>query len=103
MNAWLVIAAAGVGSYLLRISMIALAARTTLPPVLGQATRFAVPAAFAALAAAGLAGQITVDPASLAPVGAVATAVVAVRCTGSTYAALVAGMPALWILSAVVG
>jgi hypothetical protein len=32
-----------------------------------------------------------------------ATAVVAVRCTGSTHAALVAGMPALWILSAVVG
>ncbi len=101
MNAWLVIAAAGLGTYVLRISMIALAARTALPPVLGRATRFAVPAAFAALAAAGLAGQVTADTASLAPVGAVATAVVAVRCTGSTYAALAAGMPALWILSAV--
>ena len=103
MNAWLVIAAAGVGTYLLRISMIALAARTALPPVLGRATRFAVPAAFAALAAAGLAGQVTADAASLAPVGAVVASVVAVRWTGSAHAALLAGMPALWILSAVVG
>jgi branched-subunit amino acid transport protein len=103
MNTWLVVAAAGVGTYLLRISMIALAARTALPPVLGRATRFAVPAAFAALAAAGLAGQITGDAASLAPVGAVAAAVLAVRRTGSTHAALVVGMPTLWMLSAVTG
>jgi branched-subunit amino acid transport protein len=103
MNAWHVVAAAGVGTYLLRISMIALAARTALPPVLGRATRFAVPAAFAALAAAGLAGQITGDAASLAPVGAVAAAVLAVRRTGSTHAALVVGMPTLWMLSAVTG
>ncbi len=103
MNTWLVVVAAGVGTYLLRISMIALAARTALPPVLGRATRFAVPAAFAALAAAGLAGQITADAASLAPVGAVAVAVLAVRRTGSTHAALVVGMPTLWMLSAVTG
>jgi branched-subunit amino acid transport protein len=102
-NTWLVVVAAGVGTYLLRISMIALAARTALPPVLGRATRFAVPAAFAALAAAGLAGQITANAASLAPVGAVAAAVLAVRCTGSTHAALVVGMPTLWMLSAVTG
>jgi branched-subunit amino acid transport protein len=102
-NTWLVVVAAGVGTYLLRISMIALAARTALPPVLGRATRFAVPAAFAALAAAGLAGQITADAASLAPVGAVAAAALAVRCTGSTHAALVVGMPTLWMLSAVTG
>jgi branched-subunit amino acid transport protein len=102
-NTWLVVVAAGVGTYLLRISMIALAARTALPPVLGRATRFAVPVAFAALAAAGLAGQITGDAASLAPVGAVAAAVLAVRRTGSTHAALVVGMPTLWMLSAVTG
>lgn len=103
MNAWLVVAAAGAGSYLFRISLIALAARTTLPPVLSRATVFAVPAAFAALAAAALVGQVTADAASLAPVGAVATAVLAVRWTGSTYAALVTGLPALWILSAITG
>lgn len=103
MNAWLVVAAAGAGSYLFRISLIALAARTALPAVLGRATGFAVPAAFAALAAGALAGQVTPDAASLAPVGAVGMAVLAVRCTGSTHAALVTGMPALWILSAVTG
>jgi branched-subunit amino acid transport protein len=102
-NAWLVIVAAGVGSYLFRISLIAVAARTALPPVLGRATSFAVPAAFAALAATALAGQVTVDAASLAPLGAMATAVLAVRRTGSAYAALVAGMPTLWLLSAVTG
>jgi branched-subunit amino acid transport protein len=95
-NAWLVVAAAGAGSYLFRISLIALSARTKLPPVLGRATGFAVPAAFAALAAAALAGQVTADGTSLAPVGAV-------RSTGSRHAALVAGMPALWILSAITG
>ena len=103
MSVWLVIAAAGAGSYLFRISLIALASRTALPPVLGRATAFAVPAAFAALAAAALAGQVSADAASLAPVGAVVTAVVAVRCTGSTHAALLAGMPALWLLSALMG
>ena len=100
MSAWLVVAAAGVGSYLFRISMIAVAARTALPPVLGRATGFAVPAAFAALAAAALAGQVATDAASLAPVGAMAVAVLAVRRTGSPHAALLAGMPALWVLSA---
>jgi branched-subunit amino acid transport protein len=102
-NAWLVVAAAGAGSYLFRISLIPLSARTKLPPVLGRATGFAVPAAFAALAAAALAGQVTADGTSLAPVGAVVAAVVAVRSTGSRHAALVAGMPALWILSAITG
>jgi branched-subunit amino acid transport protein len=102
-NAGLVIVAAGVGSYLFRISLIALSARTTLPPVLGRATAFAVPAAFAALAATAVAGQVTVDPAALAPLGAVAAAVLAVRRTGSAHAALLAGMPVLWILSAVIG
>jgi branched-subunit amino acid transport protein len=102
-NVWLVIAAAGMGSYLFRISLIALAARATLPPSLGRATRFAVPAAFAALAASALAGQVTADTASLAPAGAVAVAVLAVRRPGSAHTALIAGLPTLWILSALVG
>jgi branched-subunit amino acid transport protein len=103
MSAWLVVVAAGLGSYLFRISLIALAARSTLPPSLGRATRFAVPAAFAALAANALAGQVTADAASLVPVVAVAVAVLAVRRTGSAHTALVAGLPTLWILSALVG
>jgi branched-subunit amino acid transport protein len=102
-TAWLVIAAVGAASYLLRISLIALAARTVLPPVLGRATAFAMPVAFAALAAAALAGQVTAGAAPVAPAGAVALAVLAVRRTGSAHAALVVGLPALWILAAVTG
>ena len=82
--------------------MIALAARTASSPVLGRATRSS-PCRLRSppWRPQGSPGRSRRIPLSLAPVGAVATAVVAVRCTGSTYAALAAGMPALWILSAV--
>ncbi len=100
MNVWLVVVAAGVGSYLFRISMLVLAARVGLPPVFERAARFAVPTAFAALAATSLIGSVTSDIASLAPLAAVAVAALAVRHTGSPHAALLAGMPTLWVLSA---
>jgi branched-subunit amino acid transport protein len=101
MSTWLVVVAAGAGSYVLRISMIVLAARVGLPPLLERATRFAVPTAFAALAAASLGGYTTGwDAAALAPVVAIGVAVVAVRRTGSPHAAVLAGMPTLWALSA---
>ena len=37
MNAWIVIVAAGLGSYLFRLSMIILAGRITMPPYLERA------------------------------------------------------------------
>lgn len=101
MSTWLVVVVAGAGSYLLRISMIVLAARTGLPPVLERAARFAVPTAFAALAAASLGSHITLDPAALAPLVAIVVAVIAVRRTGSPHLAVLAGMPTLWALSAI--
>ena len=55
MTVWIVILAAAAGSYLFRLSMIVLADRYTLPPALERATGFVAPAAFAALAAAGIA------------------------------------------------
>ena len=103
MNPWLVVIAAGAVSYLLRVSMLVLASRMGIPPVLERAARFAVPTAFAALAASSIADHIVADPelvASAVPVIAVAVGVVAVRRTGSPHAALLAGMPALWALSA---
>ncbi len=100
MNVWLVVVAAGAGSYLFRISMLVLAARVGLPPVLERAARFAVPTAFAALAATSLVGSVTADIASVAPLAAVAVATLAVRHTGTPQAALLAGMPTLWVLSA---
>ena len=104
MNTWLVILAAGLGSYLFRISMVVLAHRVTMPEQLERASTFVAPAAFAALAAGGIAASTAgVDVAGWAgPLAAVVVAVVVVRRTGRPYAALLAGMPTLWILSAVV-
>jgi branched-subunit amino acid transport protein len=104
MNAWLVIVAAGLGSYLFRLSMVVLADRVTMPALLERASTFVAPAAFAALAAGGIAANTAgVDAAGwTAPLAAVVVAVIAVRRTGRPYAALLAGMPTLWILSAVV-
>jgi branched chain amino acid efflux pump len=102
MNAWIVIVAAGLGSYLFRLSMIMLAGRITTPAYLERAAGFVAPAAFAALAAAGIATACMHLGATqaAAPLAAVAVAIIAVLRTGSSYAAIVAGMPTLWITAA---
>lgn len=103
MSVWLVVLAAGVGSYLFRLSMVVLVERIGTPARLARATTFVVPASFGALAAGGVvantagAGMVPAIP----PLLAVAVAVVAVRRTGSSYAAIAAGMPTLWVVSAV--
>ena len=102
MNAFLVVIGAGVVSYLLRVSMLLLASRFGLPVVLVRAARFAVPVAFAALATTALLSHGAFDADTIASGGAIGIAAVAVRRTGSSTAALLAGMPALWILSAIV-
>lgn len=101
MTAFLVVLAVGAGSYLFRISMLVLAARSGLPPVLERAARLAVPVSFAALATGALADDLAAPGSTMAPLAALAVAVVAVRRTGSPPMALVAGMPTLWLLSAV--
>jgi branched-subunit amino acid transport protein len=101
MNAFAVVIAVGLGSYLFRVSMLILAARRGLPPVVERAARYAVPTAFAALAAGSLASRATAG-AALAPIVAVAAAALAVHRTRSAHAALLAGMPTLWLVSAVV-
>jgi len=102
MNAWTVILAAGLGSYLFRLSMIVLFDRITMPARLQRATELVAPAAFAAMAAAGIATacmSLGVARAA-APLAAVAVAVIAVLRTGSPQAAILAGMPALWVATA---
>jgi branched chain amino acid efflux pump len=102
MNAWIVIVAAGLGSYLFRLSMIMLTGRIRMPPYLERASGLVAPAAFAALAAAGVAaacGGLGIIQAA-APLAAVAAAVIAVLRTGSSQAAILVGMPALWIATA---
>lgn len=101
MSAWTAVLLAGLGSYLLRISMLVMAARHGLPAIVERAARVAVPVAFAALATTSLVAGVGADVESLAPVAAVAVAAVAVHRTGSVHAALLAGMPTMWLLSAV--
>jgi branched-subunit amino acid transport protein len=102
MNTWLVIVAVGLGSYLFRLSMIILTGRITMPPYLERASGLVVPAAFAALAAAGVAAAcsgVGITRAA-APLTAVAAAVIAVLRTGSPQAAILVGMPVLWVATA---
>ena len=80
MNAWTVILAAGLGSYLFLLSMIVLFGRTTMQAYLQRASELVAPAAFAAMAAAG-----------------VATACMSL---GVTQAAILTGMPVLWVTTA---
>jgi branched-subunit amino acid transport protein len=103
MSAWLVVAAVGLGSFLFRISMVVLVDRTGTTARFAQVSTFVVPAAFAALATGGIVAASTGVPAidAVPPVAAVAVAVVAVRRTGTPHTSLLAGMPTLWFLSAV--
>ena len=99
MNAWTVILAAGLGSYLFRLSMIVLINRFTMPPDLERAAGLVAPAAFAALAAAGVAAACSSlgITGAAGPLAAVAAAVIAVLRTGSPQAAILAGLPVLWV------
>lgn len=64
MRPWLVITAAGAGTYALRASLILLLARIEVPPLLDRSFRYVAPAAMAALAV----------PAFVAPGGTVSFA-----------------------------
>ena len=93
MNAWTVILAAGLGSFLFRLSMIVLFGRITMPAYLQRAPELVAPAAFAAMAAAGVATAclgLGIARAA-APLVAVSVAIIAVLRTGSPQAAILAG------------
>ena len=103
MTAWLVVLAVGAGTYLFRVSLVGLVGRRGASPRFERAARFVVPSAFAALAAGSVAAATaaaTSPGQAVAPVAAVAAALVAVRRTGSPRAALLVGMPTLWLLNA---
>jgi len=102
MNAWLVVVTVGVGSYLFRLSMVALVGRAGSSDPFERAAVFVVPSAFAALATSSIiAGLSGYGAGSIAPLAAVGAAVLAARRTGTPHAAMVAGMPTLWVLHAV--
>jgi branched-subunit amino acid transport protein len=104
MTPWLVVVAVGVGSWLFRVSMLLVAARRGLPPVVERAARHAVPVSFAALATAAVADRVASAGSTAAvPLVAVLAAVIAVRRTGSPHAALLVGMPTAWMVAAIMG
>ena len=102
MNAWTVVLMAGFGSYLLRMSMISLADRIRLPARLDDSAALVAPTAFAALAVTSIAGAVLSAgvPQASAPLAAAVVAVLAVMRTGSSHAAVLSGMPTLWLLTA---
>jgi branched-subunit amino acid transport protein len=103
MNAWSVIILAAAGSYLLRISMLVLAARAGVPAVVERAASLAVPVAFAGLAAGALATYTAKAGTGAVPaLAGVAVGIAAVRRTGASQAAILAGMPTMWLLSPLV-
>jgi branched chain amino acid efflux pump len=101
MSAYVAVVAVGFGSYLLRVSMLVLSARIgTVPPLIERAARYAIPVSFAALATDAFASHAALTRTEIAPTVAVLVAIIAVRRTGSPNAALIAGLPTLWIVTA---
>jgi branched-subunit amino acid transport protein len=95
-----VVLVAGAASYACRLGMIVLGRRTGTPALLERAAPFVVPVTFAAVAAAGAVAGTEGVAAIGARAVAVVVAVAAVRRTGRAQAAVVAGMPTLWALNA---
>ncbi len=103
---WLVVVAAGVGTFLLRLSFIALVGRVeSVPPAVEGALRFVPAAVLAALVvpavvalSAGPTLGLTYDPAKV--VAASVATVVAWR-TEDVLATIVVGMVTLWAVQAV--
>jgi branched-subunit amino acid transport protein len=103
MTVWLTLLVAGAASYAFRLVPAVLVDRVGALGRVERISAYAVPVTFAAVAAdavvaravAGTAGALDV----LAPVAAAAVAVLAARRTGSSLAAIAAGLPVLWALT----
>jgi branched-subunit amino acid transport protein len=101
MTAWLVVLGAGAGSFLFRLSIVALIDHISAPVALERLATFVVPAAFAGLAAAALAHPLADGGADGVSLGAavLVTAVAAVR--GRTVPiAFLGGLLTLWTATA---
>jgi branched-subunit amino acid transport protein len=98
-TAWIALVLAGIGSYALRVSVVAVIDRVVVPPWLERVSAYIMPAVFAGLAAVALADPLSGDVATALPVtaGSVTTVVIARRRTATW--ALLAGMSALWLTS----
>lgn len=103
MNRWLVLAGLAAGTYLLRLSFLALFGRLDgVPPRVERLLRFVPPAALAALAAPGFLapeGSLALAPGNEQLLAGLVAGAVAWR-TESIFATIAVGMGALWTLAA---
>ena len=102
MSVWIIILAAGIGSFALRVSMVVAADRIRIPTWLDRASAFVAPAAMTALAATAISDAATSDgpDAGITPIVAAAAAGFAVARTRKPQLAMLVGMPTLWLMTA---
>ncbi len=99
---WAAVVTIGLGTYLTRLSFIAILARTGVPAWLERALAYVAPAVFAAIIApAVLLVDGNVDPANPRAAAALLAGVAAWRLR-SVGATIVVGMGALWLIEALV-
>jgi branched-subunit amino acid transport protein len=100
---WVIILAGALGTYLLRLSFIALLPPNRLPARVRESLRFVPPAVLAALILPGILGSgasLNLNPANPRLLAAVLAGAIAWR-TRNIWLSIAAGMAALWILSGV--
>ena len=103
MNVWLTVLGAGIITFAIRLSLIALMGRVEVPPLVQQALRFVPPAVLSAIIFPELLlrnGALDVSPDNTRLLAGVLAAFVAWR-TQNVLLTIGVGMTALWILQAV--
>lgn len=102
MTAWLVVLGAGAGSFLFRISIVALIDHISAPAALERLATFVVPAAFAGIAAAALAHPLADGGAGGFALGVAVLVTATCAARGRTVPiAFTCGLLSLWVTTAV--
>lgn len=98
MTMWIVVIAAGIATFAMRFVFIGLFGKIEVPPMLERGLRYIAPAVLAALTLPGVvAAGGTFDPWNVFVPAAIIGGITA-WATGSIGAAIVIGLPALWLL-----
>ncbi len=103
MTVWLIILGMGLITYALRLSLIALLGRITLPPLVQRGLRFVPPAVLSAIIVPELLlsdGALSLSLANTRLLAGIVAILVAWR-TRNALLTIAAGMAAFWILGAV--
>jgi branched-subunit amino acid transport protein len=103
MTMWIVVIAAGIATFAMRFSFVALFGRMGIPVPLERALRYVAPAVLAAITLpAVVAPGGTIDPWNVYVPAALIGGIAAWR-TKSIGAAILVGLPALWLLEWLTG